>query len=104
LRTILFQNNSAAITQFVWTVERDLTLVSVNATSGNGVVTTDPSLTFALFGTPTELISTGKDIFVISLYSGIPFHLAFPFKEGTKVYLNLGATKMSIVLTVEDNA
>jgi hypothetical protein len=86
----------------VWTVDADCVLKAAYNNAGANVLTSDPALTAALFSTPTELISTGKDVTVIPLSSSSLFQLNIPLKKDSRLFVNTGAVKCSIILFVED--
>jgi hypothetical protein len=103
VRTILFSNNVAAATTLTWSVTTDCVLKYVIGTTSISLLTTDPSLTSAIWNTPTELISTGKDVVAIPFQTSNSAQLNIPFKKGSQVFLQLSAVKQNVVLLVEDD-
>jgi hypothetical protein len=104
VRTILFQNNVASIAQFTWVVDSDVVLVLAVST-GSVLISSDPMLTQALYTTPTELISIGKDIIVTPCWSSSltsPPQLNIPLSKDSRLFVNFTASKGSCVLFVED--
>jgi hypothetical protein len=64
-------------------------------------LTNDSTLTNAIiFGGETELISTGKDLLLLTTSTVVP--VDFPLSRGSKIFVNFSATKGAAYIYLDD--
>ena len=100
--TVLFQNNAASVGLFSWVAPSDCVIRAVQGSNGNMHVTNDPALTVALFQTPTELITVGKDLLILLAGTTTVSHdLNVPIQGGRTLFVHFSASKGSLVLFLD---
>lgn len=107
MKCIVFTNNAASVLQVSWVAEKDCVLVeaisSVGAqVGGQTVLSSDPSMSAALFTSPSEQIIWGKDQFLVPLTSTFAVQLNIPIAKGSVSYLAFSAAKQTAVLYIEE--
>ena len=102
MRSVMFCNNAASIASFTWTLDADAILHHAIATFSNLIITSDPSLTVALWQTPTELINYPKDILVIQVGTSVTPDFKIPLQKGSRLFVQFSAAKGSVVIYIED--